>query len=113
MRQLRLRRHGQLAGRLERRRLEQQRRINTNAFALPVAFAVAFALSFLLAAGDFVVPTMVGGTQGVMVGNLVNGWVKGVAPTWPLGAVLVFVLLALIVLILAGTTRLVRVVTRL
>ena len=59
--------------------------------------SVAFAISFLLAAGDFVVPTMVGGTQGLMVGNLVNDWFKGVAQNWPLGAALVFVLLGLIV----------------
>ena len=74
--------------------------------------SVAFAISFLLAAGDFVVPTMVGGTQGVMVGNLVNDWFKGVAQDWPLGSALVFMLLALIVAILAGTTRAVRAVTR-
>jgi spermidine/putrescine transport system permease protein len=74
---------------------------------------VAFALSFLLAAGDFVVPSMVGGTQGVMVGNLVNDWFKGVAPDWPLGAALVFVLLAIVMIILAGTTRAVRAVSRL
>jgi spermidine/putrescine transport system permease protein len=75
--------------------------------------SVAFAISFLLAAGDFVVPTMVGGTQGVMVGNLVNDWFKGVAQNWPLGSALVFVLLGLVVVILAATTRAVKVVTRL
>ena len=75
--------------------------------------SVAFAISFLLAAGDFVVPTMVGGTQGLMVGNLVNDWFKGVAQNWPLGSALVFVLLAIVLLILAGTNRLVRLVTRL
>jgi spermidine/putrescine transport system permease protein len=75
--------------------------------------SVAFALSFLLAAGDFVVPAMVGGTQGVMVGNLVNDWFKGVAPDWPLGAALVFVLVGTVVPLLAGTNRLVRAVSRL
>jgi spermidine/putrescine transport system permease protein len=75
--------------------------------------SVAFAISFLLAAGDFVVPTMVGGTQGVMVGNLVNDWFKGVAQDWPLGSAVVFVLLGLVILILAATTRAIRVVTRL
>lgn len=75
--------------------------------------SVAFAISFLLAAGDFVVPTMVGGTQGVMVGSLVNDWFKGVAPNWPLGSALVFILLALIVGILVTTNRAVRAVTRL
>ena len=75
--------------------------------------SVAFALSFLLAAGDFVVPTMVGGTQGVMVGNLVNDWFKGVAQDWPLGSALVFILLALVVVLLAGTNRALRAVSRL
>jgi spermidine/putrescine transport system permease protein len=75
--------------------------------------SVAFALSFLLAAGDFVVPTMVGGTQGVMVGNLVNDWFKGVAQDWPLGSALVFILLAIVVVILAGTNRALRAVSRL
>jgi spermidine/putrescine transport system permease protein len=75
--------------------------------------SVAFALSFLLAAGDFVVPTMVGGTQGVMVGNLVNDWFKGVAQDWPLGSALVFVLLAIVVVILAGTNRALRAFSRL
>jgi spermidine/putrescine transport system permease protein len=75
--------------------------------------SVAFALAFLLAAGDFVVPTMVGGTQGVMVGNLVNDWFKGVAQDWPLGAALVFILVSLIVFILAGTNRAIRTVSRL
>jgi spermidine/putrescine transport system permease protein len=75
--------------------------------------SVAFALSFLLAAGDFVVPTMVGGTQGVMVGNLVNDWFKGVAQDWPLGSALVFVLLAIIVVIFAATNRTIRAVSRL
>jgi spermidine/putrescine transport system permease protein len=75
--------------------------------------SVAFALSFLLAAGDFVVPTMVGGTQGVMVGNLVNDWFKGVAQDWPLGSALVFILLGLVVLILAAADRAIRAVSRL
>jgi spermidine/putrescine transport system permease protein len=75
--------------------------------------SVAFALSFLLAAGDFVVPTMVGGTQGVMVGNLVNDWFKGVAQDWPLGSALVFILLTLVVVLLAGTNRALRAVSRL
>jgi ABC-type spermidine/putrescine transport system permease subunit I len=56
---------------------------------------------------------MVGGTQGVMVGNLVNDWFKGVAPDWPLGAALVFVLLAIVVVLLAATNRTLRAVSRL
>ena len=48
--------------------------------------SMAFAFSFLLAAGDFVVPTLVGGTQGVMIGNVITDQFRGVGADWPLGA---------------------------
>jgi spermidine/putrescine transport system permease protein len=75
--------------------------------------SVAFAISFILAAGDFVVPTMVGGTQGLMVGNLVSDWFKGVAQDWPRGAALTFVVMGLSVAAYLATTRAIRGVTRL
>jgi spermidine/putrescine transport system permease protein len=75
--------------------------------------SVAFAISFILAAGDFVVPTMVGGTQGLMVGNLVSDWFKGVAQDWPRGATLTFVVMGLSVAAYLATTRAIRGVTRL
>jgi spermidine/putrescine transport system permease protein len=104
-----------------REHLEVARDLGARAFTLhrtillPMVLpgiSVAFALAFLLAAGDFVVPAMVGGTQGLMVGNLVNDWFKGVAQDWPLGAALVFILLGLIVVILAATNRLLRGISR-
>lgn len=73
----------------------------------------AFALSFVLAAGDFVVPTMVGGAQGgTMVGNLIANEFRGSGADWPMGAALAFVIMGLLVLVHLVTTRVLRVVTR-
>ena len=72
----------------------------------------AFAISFILAAGDFVVPTMVGGTKGVMVGNLIADQFKGLAPNWPLGAALAFTVLLVLLAIYIAAMRLVRQITR-
>lgn len=57
-------------------------------------------LTFILAAGDYVVPTILGGTKGLMVGNLVATQILA-SQNLPLGAamaVLLIVLLALIVI---------------
>ncbi len=75
--------------------------------------STAFAISFILAAGDFVVPTMVGGTQGVMVGNLIADQFKGIAPNWPLGAALAFASLTVLIATHALSMRIVSRVTRL
>jgi spermidine/putrescine transport system permease protein len=74
--------------------------------------SVAFAISFILAAGDFVVPTMVGGTEGVMVGNLVSERFKGISHDWPLGSALTFIVMAAVVVVHLATVRAVRWVTR-
>lgn len=74
--------------------------------------STAFAISFILAAGDFVVPRMVGGTNGVMVGNLIADQFKGLAPNWPLGAALAICVLAILIAIHSITMRLVREFTR-
>ncbi len=74
--------------------------------------SAAFAISFILAAGDFVVPTMVGGTKGVMVGNLIADQFKGLAPNWPLGAALAFTVLLVLLAIYIAAMRLVRQITR-
>jgi spermidine/putrescine transport system permease protein len=74
--------------------------------------STAFAIAFILAAGDFVVPSLVGGTQGVMVGNLVADQFKGFAPNWPLGAALAFTIMATVVVVQVATMRLIRWVTR-
>lgn len=73
----------------------------------------AFAISFVLAAGDFVVPAMVGGTSGgTMVGNLVADQYRGSGADWPLGAALAFVIMAVLVLVYLVTVRIIRWVTR-
>jgi spermidine/putrescine transport system permease protein len=75
--------------------------------------SVAFAISFILAAGDFVVPSMVGGTEGVMVGNLVSEKFKGLSHDWPLGSALTFIIMSLVVAVYLLTTRTVKALTRL
>ncbi|MFO1541121.1 MAG: ABC transporter permease [Chloroflexota bacterium] len=73
----------------------------------------AFALAFVLAAGDFVVPTMVGGAQGgTMVGNLIANEFRGSGADWPMGAALAFLIMGLLVLVYLATTRILRLVTR-
>lgn len=58
---------------------------------------IAFAFAFVLASGDFVTPALVGGTDGLMIGNVIADQF-GVAFNWPLGAALaiatLFVVLA-------------------
>jgi spermidine/putrescine transport system permease protein len=72
---------------------------------------VAFAFAFVLAAGDFVTPALVGGTNGQMIGNVIADQF-GVAFNWPLGAALAVVtlLVVLVVYWLAGLVL--RVVAR-
>jgi spermidine/putrescine transport system permease protein len=78
--------------------------------ALPGVRA-AFAFTFLLAAGDFVTPSLVGGTQGLMIGNVVADQFRGIGSNWPLGAALAFVTLAVVMAIYALVVRLLRWVT--
>ncbi len=72
----------------------------------------AFAFSFLLAAGDFVTPALVGGTQSIMIGNVIADQFRGVGANWPLGAALAFVMIAIVMAIYLAAMRLVRWVTR-
>ncbi len=72
----------------------------------------AFAIAFILAAGDFVVPQLVGGTSGLLAGNLVADQFRGLGTNWPLGAALSFLILAVVVAAYVIITRIVRWVTR-
>jgi spermidine/putrescine transport system permease protein len=73
----------------------------------------AFAIAFVLAAGDFVVPAMVGGTQGgSMVGNLIADQYHGSGANWPLGAALAFLIMLVLVVVYLVVVRLLRWVTR-
>jgi spermidine/putrescine transport system permease protein len=52
----------------------------------------AFVFIFLLSAGDFVTPTLVGGTEGAMIGgSIINQF--GVVFNWPLGSAIAFALI--------------------
>ena len=72
----------------------------------------AFAFSFLLAAGDFVTPALVGGTQSIMIGNVIADQFRGVGANWPLGAALAFVMIVIVMVIYLAVMRLLRWVTR-
>ena len=50
---------------------------------------VAFLFIFLLSAGDFVTPELVGGKRGMMIGNAVATQF-GMVSNWPLGSAIVF-----------------------
>lgn len=79
--------------------------------ALPGVRA-AFAFSFLLAAGDFVTPALVGGTQSLMIGNIIADQFRGVGSNWPLGAALSFVAVAAVLAVYGIVMRLVGRATR-
>jgi spermidine/putrescine transport system permease protein len=72
----------------------------------------AFAFAFILAAGDFVTPTLVGGTQGIMIGNVIADQFRGIGSNWPLGAALAFVVMAVVLAVYFAAMRLLRWVTR-
>jgi spermidine/putrescine transport system permease protein len=63
-----------------------------------------FIFSFIIALGDYIIPLQLGGTQGIMFGNLI--WSQfGVAFNWPFGAALGFVLFVISVTILGLTAK--------
>ena len=72
----------------------------------------AFAFAFLLSAGDFVTPALVGGTSGIMIGNVIADQFRGIGSNWPLGAALAFVTMAVVLLVYYSLMRLLRAVTR-
>jgi spermidine/putrescine transport system permease protein len=79
--------------------------------AMP-GITTSFAFTFLLAAGDFVTPNLVGGSQGIMIGNVIADQFRGTGANWPLGAALAFVTVCCVMLIVAAINRVVRWVSR-
>ncbi|MFO1075856.1 MAG: ABC transporter permease [Geminicoccaceae bacterium] len=79
--------------------------------ALP-GLRTAFAFTFLLAAGDFVTPTLVGGSQSLLIGNVIADQFRGIASNWPLGAAMAFVAVSVVLLIYLVAMRLIRQATR-
>lgn len=73
--------------------------------------STAFAIAFILSAGDFVVPQLVGGTGGLLAGNLVADQFRGLGTNWPLGAAIAFLILASVLAVYLLVTRLVRWIT--
>lgn len=74
---------------------------------------VAFVFILLLAAGDFVTPELVGGKNGMMIGNAVATQF-GMVSNWPLGSAMVFTTIMIFLAMLAiafllrKATRIVR-----
>jgi spermidine/putrescine transport system permease protein len=63
-----------------------------------------FIFAFIIALGDYIIPIQLGGTQGIMFGNLI--WNQfGFAFNWPLGAALGFILFGISVIVLTATSR--------
>ena len=53
-------------------------------------------------------PTLVGGTQSIMIGNVIADQFRGVGSNWPLGAALAFVTMASCSLIYLAVMRAAR-----
>ena len=69
--------------------------------------AIGLSLAFLMAVGDYITPSMVGGLNGTMLGMVIASQF-GIAGNWPYGAALALILLvavALILLLLFKATR--------
>lgn len=72
----------------------------------------AFAFAFFLSAGDFVTPALVGGSQSMLIGNIVADQFKGIGSNWPLGAGMAFVIVAIMLAAYLCVVRLIQWVTR-
>lgn len=75
--------------------------------SLPGAFA-AFFMVFIPTVGEYVTPTLVGGTEGIMYGNIIQGFFTRSA-NWPLGSALAMVMLVITLALVAVAVRLIDV----
>jgi spermidine/putrescine transport system permease protein len=69
--------------------------------------AIGFTLAFVMAVGDYLSPSLVGGLSGTMVGSVIVSQF-GVANNWPLGAALAVILLIAVAAVAAIVARLGR-----
>jgi spermidine/putrescine transport system permease protein len=74
--------------------------------SLPGAVA-AFFMVFIPTVGEYVTPSLVGGSDGIMYGNIVQGFFTRSA-NWPLGAAMAMIMLALTLTLVAVAVRLVN-----
>ncbi|MFO1055535.1 MAG: ABC transporter permease subunit [Dongiaceae bacterium] len=69
--------------------------------------AIGFALAFLVAVGDYVTPSMVGGLDGTMIGMVIASQF-GLVGNWPLGAAISVTLMLAVTIVLLVVARLAR-----
>jgi len=103
--------HLEIASDLGSRRLHLVRTILIP-MALP-GIGTAFAFTFLLAAGDFVTPNLVGGTEGVLISNLIVNFFRGAQiPAGAAPAFLIALFVTVLLIIFRRYLRIEDVVTR-
>ena len=102
--------HIEIAADLGSRRLHLVRTILVP-MAMP-GLRTAFTFTFLLAAGDYVTPSLVGGTRSIMIGNVIADQFRGTGANWPLGAALAFVTVCSVMLIVLLITQVITRVTK-
>ena len=73
--------------------------------SLPGALATFF-MVFIPTVGEYVTPTLVGGTEGIMYGNIIQGFFTRSA-NWPLGSAMAMVMLILTLALVAIAVRVV------
>jgi len=73
--------------------------------SMPGAIATFF-MVFIPTVGEYVTPALVGGTGGVMYGNIIQGYFTRSA-NWPLGSAMAMIMLALTLVLVAGALRLI------
>lgn len=68
----------------------------------------SYIFSFILAAGDYIIPQLLGGLRGMTSGLLISNQFRSVG-NWPLGAAMAFVLMGAIVLVYVAFTQLLHI----
>lgn len=71
--------------------------------SLPGALATFF-MVFIPTVGEYVTPTLVGGSDGIMYGNIIQGFFTRSA-NWPLGSAMAMIMLALTLVVVAVALR--------
>lgn len=72
--------------------------------SLPGALATLF-MVFIPTVGEYVTPTLVGGVEGTMYGNIIQGFFTRSA-NWPLGSAMAMIMLVITLALVAVATRL-------